>query len=80
MIDLTKKYQTRDGREGVELTQKEIEAFEGLEESYREMEKNINQAAPKCHFRPMTLEHGDGPEYVDAWWECSVCGHTKDTY
>lgn len=63
-----------------ELTKSEIEAFEGLNESYKEMELRIAKTAPKCHFRPMILERGDGEMgYHNTWWECSVCGHTKDT-
>lgn len=52
------------------------QAFEGLEESYREMIEELDKNAPKCHFRKMALisgEVGDGD-----WWECSVCGHTKE--
>ena len=57
----------------MELSKKEIEAFEGLNQSYADMEDDLNKRAPHCHFRPMFL---DGP-YGDAWWECSHCGHTK---
>lgn len=60
--------------ENVKLTEKEIAAFDGLNQSYIDMEKRLNEDAPKCHFRPMYLDECDGV----SWWECSVCGHTKD--
>lgn len=55
------------------LTDSEIAAFDGLEESYRIMEAEIIKHAPRCHFSPM-MDEGDDYEN---WWECSVCGHTK---
>ena len=60
----------------MELTAKEIDAFKGLDQSYKDMEDELNKRAPRCHFRPMFLDGGDGP-YDEAWWECSVCCHTK---
>ncbi|MCX9104037.1 hypothetical protein [Aeromonas veronii] len=56
------------------------EAWNGLNESYEEMERQIAAKAPRCHFLPMGLEHGDGEDYHSQWWECSVCGHTKPAY
>lgn len=58
-------------------TQQEIEAFEGLNQSYMDMEDKQNKIAPRCHFKQMFLEHGDGENYNENWWECSTCGHTK---
>lgn len=37
--------------------------------------------APKCHFKTMHLVYGETPSgcgMPDRWWECSVCGHTKE--
>lgn len=59
--------------ENVELTAEEIEAFDGLNQSYMDMEDRINKTAPRCHFRPMAFEQ----EGYEAWWECSHCGHTR---
>lgn len=56
------------------------EAFDGLNKSYIEMEERISKIAPRCHFRPMSLERGDDEYSVDSWWECDVCGHTKPSY
>ncbi len=25
-------------------------------------------------------ESGDGENSVNTWWECSICGHTKDNF
>ena len=70
MIDLSKEW-----------SEEEVaDAFDGLNHRYIEMEKNILKVAPRCHFRPMSLECGDGEYSVDSWWECVVCGHTKPTY
>lgn len=60
------------------LTDEEIAAFDGLEESYREMERELIKVAPICHFRPMNYESEVDGYYSEQWWECSVCGHTKD--
>ncbi|MGY3911020.1 hypothetical protein ACW5XW_08325 [Aeromonas piscicola] len=59
-----------------ELTPEEIEAWDGLCESYDEMAEEIERSAPKCHFKTMSLE-GDEGTWDGAWWECEVCGHTK---
>lgn len=43
------------------------------------MAEEIISAAPLCHFRKMNLEESDSVDgYYTQWWECSVCGHTKD--
>ena len=56
------------------LTEKEIAAFKGLDESYVEREKRLAASAPKCHFRPMSFMECERA----AGWVCSVCGHVKD--
>jgi hypothetical protein len=51
----------------------------GMEEVNRKMVDELEARAPVCHFRKMNYEVADalgGGETV--WWECSVCGHTKD--
>jgi len=58
------------------LTDKEYEAFEGLEESYEYFDKKLQELAPTCHFTKMNYEQGD--EYGEQWWECLHCGHTKE--
>lgn len=64
----------------MDLSQAEIEAFEGINQSYIEMVEEQNKIAPRCHFRPMFLASGDGENSVNTWWECSACGHTKDNF
>lgn len=60
------------------LTPEEMAAFDGLEESYRLMTAERDALAPRCHFRPMFMDEVDGMDgHGAAWWECSVCGHTK---
>lgn len=61
-----------------ELTEKEIAAFNGLNESYIEMDKQRMANAPKCHFRKM-MPVDDCSEMTGHtfYWECSVCGHIK---
>lgn len=62
-----------------ELTTEQIAAFEGLNASYIEMEKNLEAIAPRCHMKPMFFDHGDATDYYNkGHWECSVCGHTKE--
>ena len=61
-----------------ELTQEEIEAFNGLNESYIEMSESHAEIAPRCHFKPMAFDRGDGESYNNTWWECETCGHTKN--
>lgn len=55
------------------------DAFNAIEESYRKMEDNIYLKAPICHFQKMHFEVADtlgGGE--TSWWECPICGHTKN--
>lgn len=55
--------------------------MDGMEEVNRKMVESMNKAAPKCHFRPMYLEQSDSVDgCYEEWWECSVCGHTKNLY
>lgn len=46
----------------------------GMDEVNNRMAKEIEAKAPMCHMRKMSYESGDG----ESWWECGVCGHTKD--
>ena len=55
------------------LTDKEYIAFEGLEQSYVDMWKDISKDAPRCHMTPMLVDQAED----EAWWECGHCGHTK---
>lgn len=57
------------------LTQEEFNAFAGLDAGYEEMDKKLQEAAPRCHCKPMDYVQGD--ETV-VWWECLTCGHTKE--
>jgi hypothetical protein len=52
----------------------------GMEEVYRAEGKWLDENAPRCHNRPMVLEASDKDDGFpdEEWWECSVCGHTKD--
>ena len=63
-----------------EMTQEQInEIMDGMEEVNRIMAEEIEASAPVCHFRKMYLEQSDTIDgYYTQWWECSVCGHTKD--
>lgn len=61
----------------MELTKEEIEIFDGMNKVNTEMAIQQEQNAPRCHMRPMTLDGAEDP-WSDAWWECQVCGHTKD--
>ncbi len=59
--------------------EKMFEIMDGMEEVNRKMADEIYAKAPTCHFRKMNLEVADalgGGE--TSWWECSVCGHTKE--
>ena len=52
---------------------------DGLELVNRKMHEEEDKIAPMCHFRPMLKEQSDSIDgYYTEWWECSVCGHTKD--
>lgn len=53
------------------LTKEEVLAFDGLEQSYRDMDSRI--IAPVCHFTAMSYEEDD----YESWWICHHCGHTK---
>lgn len=40
--------------------------------------KQCSRKHPVCHFRPMFIDEADSGDYhTEAWYECSVCGHTK---
>ena len=56
------------------------EIMAGMEEVYRAEEKRLSEIAPRCHNRPMMLTDDDLDDGFKSqeWWECSVCGHTKD--
>jgi hypothetical protein len=55
------------------------EIADGMEQVNRQMVADTEKAAPRCHFRPMFLDMSDSTDgYYELWWECSVCGHTKD--
>jgi len=47
---------------------------DGMEQVNRKMVDEMSRAAPYCHCRKM----GWYSEQGSSWWECSVCGHTKD--
>jgi hypothetical protein len=52
--------------------------FDGMEDVNRAMESSRDEQAPMCHFRKMFYDQSDNTEgYYEEWWECSVCGHTK---
>ena len=57
------------------LTQEELDAFAGLDASYEEMDKKLQESAPRCHCSPMDYVQG---EHYEVWWECLTCGHTKE--
>jgi hypothetical protein len=72
---------TEKGKEGnIDMTEKEFfKIMDGMEDVYREMTAEIERKAPYCHFRKMSLEQSDSIDgYYTEWWECSVCGHTKN--
>lgn len=51
----------------------------GMDEVNNKMAAEIEAKAPVCHFRKMFLDRSDSTDgYYEEWWECSVCGHTKD--
>ena len=55
------------------------ELADGMEQVNREMADEIERTAPLCHMKPMCLDEADIDDYhTEKWWECSVCGHTKD--
>ena len=55
----------------------ENDVFEGMDKVYAQEAANHEKNSPRCHMRPMFLDGAEDP-WSDAWWECSVCGHTKD--
>jgi len=62
-----------------ELTEEKFfKIMDGMEDVNRKMVQKIEKKAPICHFRKMDREQSDAVDgYYTAWWECSVCGHTK---
>ena len=64
----------------METNQSELFAImDGMNEVNCKMAEDIEKAAPMCHFKPMNVEGSDSIDgYYTNWWECSVCGHTKD--
>ena len=56
------------------LTENETSAFVGLNDSYIEMAKKMENIAPKCHFSKMFFDQCER----ESCWECKHCGHTKD--
>ena len=59
--------------------QKFNELAAGMDEVNMKMAEEIHKSAPYCHMRKMSLAMSDSvDEYYTQWWECSVCGHTKD--
>ncbi len=62
-----------------ELTKEQIKAFDGMNQANIEMMEKLEKMAPRCHMKPMFLEEADVSDYhSEQWWECSVCGHTKE--
>lgn len=53
--------------------------MDGMEDVNRQMGEEIVANAPRCHMRSMFLDSSDSTDgYYETWWECSVCGHTKE--
>lgn len=62
-----------------DLTPEQIEIFDGMEEVNRKMVEEMEKNAPRCHMKPMIIDSCDNSYGGETqWWECSVCGHTKD--
>lgn len=61
-----------------DLTPEEIKAFDGLEEANRKMVTDLEKISPICHMRKMMISEGDEYPIPISFWECSICGHTKD--
>ncbi len=56
------------------------EIMTGMEQVYVNEVARLAAIAPRCHFRPMILDSADASDYrTEYWWECAVCGHTKET-
>ena len=62
------------------MEQKEIDKImDGMEAVNRKMADDMHQNAPMCHMRKMFYEQSDSTDgYYEEWYECSVCGHTKE--
>jgi len=55
------------------------EIARGMDEVNMKMAEEIERNAPMCHFRKMMLEQTDSVDgFYISYWECSVCGHTKE--
>jgi hypothetical protein len=53
--------------------------MDGMEDVNRAMVAAIEKTAPMCHMRKMFLEQSDSVDgHYEEWWECSICGHTKN--
>lgn len=53
--------------------------MDGMNQVNIEMANKIHESAPMCHFRKMFMDQSDSTDgYYETWWECSVCGHTKE--
>ncbi len=51
----------------------------GMDKVNHQMYLEEQRVAPICHFRSMFKDMSDSTDgYYEEWWECSVCGHTKD--
>lgn len=54
-------------------------AMDGMNKANIEMAERIDDEAPMCHFRKMFFDQSDSTDgYYEEWFECSVCGHTKE--
>lgn len=62
----------------IELTEKDIEAFAGGNQSYIDMNDRMTKKAPACHMRKMMYvsEYSELHGALE-YWECSHCGHTR---
>lgn len=59
--------------------QEEFEIMDGMNKVNIEMHEKQMETAPMCHFRKMFMDMSDATDgYYEQWWECSVCGHTKE--
>ncbi|MFA7287449.1 MAG: hypothetical protein WC055_01070 [Melioribacteraceae bacterium] len=54
--------------------------MDGMNQVNIEMANKIHESSPICHFRKMDFEQSDSVDgYYTNWWECSFCGHTKES-
>ena len=45
----------------------------------KEMMDELDAMTPLCHMKKMRLESADDLNGGEtSWWECAVCGHTKE--